>query len=372
MGQIACFRSPVEMDTLVQISKPVQTKGMFGFFKKTLNLYAGKLENDLHDLVERGILHHTTRLISNQPISTFDLHPIVRRFAYDQLTASDRTAVHTRLVNYFDAIPKPEKFDKLEDLTPVIELYHHMVRAGNLDEALKLFYDRLHDMLYYQFSTYQLIAELLRALFLDGEDKPPHLTNESAQAYTLTVLANAYSMSGQSHSAIPLFEKKNEMREKMGDKKNLASGLGNVADDQFKIGALSTAERNLRRSIDLCREIEDEFDEAVGHQELGRILSYRGAWQEAKQELDTGLKQFETQHAVQSEGIIWSYRALRFLLLARASPQSKIENLKSSIECAKRSLEFAEGGDPNIGGAVVPRDLVFSCWLFGSAYRMNN
>ncbi len=55
---------------------------------------------------------------------------------------------------------------------------------------------------------------------------------------------------------------------------------------QLHIGALSAAERNLRRQIDLCREIADEFDEAIGHQELGRVLSYRGKWQEAEQELD--------------------------------------------------------------------------------------
>ncbi len=109
----------------------------------------------------------------------FDLHPIVRRFAYDQLTASDRTAAHTRLVNYFDAVPKPEKVNTLEDLAPVIELYHHMVRAGNLDEAEKLLYERLvPNPLHYQFGAYQLRIELLRALFLDGEDKPPRLNRE--------------------------------------------------------------------------------------------------------------------------------------------------------------------------------------------------
>lgn len=36
-------------------------------------------------------------------------------------------------------------------------------------------------------------------------------------------------------------------------------GLENVAFDQTRTGALSTAERNLRRSIDLCHEIADEF-----------------------------------------------------------------------------------------------------------------
>lgn len=33
------------------------------------------------------------------------------------------------------------------------------------------------------------------------------------------------------------------------------------------IGALDAAERNLSHRIDLCREIADEFNEAVAHQE---------------------------------------------------------------------------------------------------------
>ncbi|MBL0346822.1 hypothetical protein [Candidatus Villigracilis affinis] len=98
-------------------------------------------------------------------------------------------------------------------------------------------------------------------------------------------------------------------------KKNLAIGLGNVAGQQLVIGALSAAERNLRRSIDLCREIADELVEAVGHQELGRVLSYRGAWQQAEQELDSNMKFLKKNH-VQMQGVTWSYRALRFLLMA--------------------------------------------------------
>lgn len=366
LGRIACFRAAMDYEALKALAED-------GKGESPTRPYM-EFDDDLKILESRGLLHW------DRKTNKYDLHPIVRRFAYDRLTATDRTGAHERLVNYFEAVPKPEKVEKLEDLAPVIELYHHTVRAGKLDEARDLFSDRLSpNPLYFQFGAYQLIAELLRALFLDGEDKPPRLKDESAQAWTLNELANAYSLSGQPRRAVPLFEMHNALREKAGDKKNLAIGLGNVAAyGQLPIGALSEAERNLLRRIDLCREIEDEFREAVGHRELGRVLFYRGAWQEAEQELDTGLKLFEKQHVVQSEGVVWSYRALRFFLLARDNPKypsgtmSKIKNLKSSIASAQRALELAEGGDPNIGGAVLPRDVVRSRWLLGAAYRANN
>jgi tetratricopeptide (TPR) repeat protein len=145
-----------------------------------------------------------------------------------------------------------------------------------------------------------------------------------------------------------------------------------VADDQLKIGALSEAERNLHRRIDLCREIEDEGREGIGHLELGRVLSYRGAWGEAEQELDLSFNYDTKQNDYQGLSVDWSYRALRFLLLGRQTAddrQSQIENRQSAIECAHRALELADEQAKDI---PVPRDYVRAHWLLGAAYLMNN
>lgn len=354
LGRLACFRSSVTYDTLAEITKD--------------DPLAAHLDETLDDLTTRGLVHSATIRLA----TTFDLHPIVRRYAYDRLTAPERTGVHAVLIVYFDAVPKPQKVEKLEDLAPVIELYHHTVRAGKLDEAVNLLSERLvPNPLYFQFGAYQLCIELIRALFLDGEDKLPRLKKESDQAWTLHSLATTYSMSGQPRRAVPLFLINADYDEKHGRKNHLAIGLGNVAHTaQLPIGALSEAERNLRRQIDLCREIEDEFKEAIGHQGLGRLLSYRGAWGEAEQELDKSLELAEKQSHVQMQGITWSYRSLRFLLLARDNPKSKIVNLKSSIESAHRALELAD--EDTKQRYPHPRDYVRAYWLLGAAYLMNN
>jgi tetratricopeptide (TPR) repeat protein len=326
------------------------------------------LDNELHDLVDRGLLFYDKRT------KKFDLHPIVRHYAYDRFTESGRKKTHMNLAFHFiDIMPVTNKNVKtLEDLAPVIELYHHMVRAGNLDEACDLLYERLvPNPLHYQFGAYQLMIELKRALFLDGEDKPPRLKREDAQAWTLNALATSYSLSGQPRRAVPLFEQAIKLSEAKGEKKNLAFGLGNVAHiAQIHIGALNASERNLHQMISLAKEIEDEFSQARGHQELGRVLSYRGVWHEAEQELDQSLEWAKKQSHVQMQGLIWSYRALRFLLLARAEPQSKIINLKSSIESAQHALELAD--ETTRTSHPVPRDYVRAHWLLGAAYCMNN
>ncbi len=351
LSTIACFRSSTKLDVLESITDNKET-----------------LENDLRDLMKRGLLQYDR----NNKI--FDLHPIVRRYAYDQLTVSDRTAAHTRLVNYFEAVPKPENVGKLEDLAPVIELYHHMVRMGNLDGARVLFRDRINKPTYYQFGAYQLRIELLCALFLDGEDKLPRLKEESAQAWTLNGLANTYSLSGQPRRAVPLFETHNDLQEKAGNKKNLAIGLGNVAYmAQISIGALSAAERNLLRVINLCNEIEDVFLESIGHLELGRILFYRGSWEEAKQELEKAQNGFDEHGQNSYISVVRGYRSLYFLLMARVDTKPEKQFLDTAVEYANNAIEkafvwqkLARRPNPN------PRDVVRAHWLLGSAYRANN
>lgn len=373
LGRIACFRSPVSYETLKALAgeeENAKTQGRKGAKKKKkitapsrLGDFALNLDADLRDLVARGLLHHDTGE------GRFDLHPIVRRYAYDRLAAPDRSAAHTRLRDYFAAVPKPDKVTRLEDLAQVIELYHHTVRAGQLDEAFTLFRDRLNNPLYYQLGAYQLIIDLLRALFPDGEDRPPRLKNESAQAWTLNTLASAYSFSGQPRRAVPLCELVNDIYENhTRNKGHLAIGLGNLALKQLPIGALRVAEANLRRSIALSLEINDEFREAIGHRELGRLLSCRGADAESETELATALKLFEKLNAVQGQGLICAYRALRELLRLRTTSQSAIRKSQSAIESARRALELAD--EDARTDSPVERDYVRAHWLLGASHRV--
>ncbi len=347
IGRIACFRGPVNYDLLKVLSESATV---------TLNA-------DLKELITVGLLHHDTT------DGRFDLHPIVRRFAYDRLAAPDRAAAHTRLRDYFAAVPATDKVTRLEELAPMVELYHHTVRAGQLDEAGTLFRDRLATPLYYQFGAYQLRIDLLRPLFPDGEDRPPRLKDEGDQAWTLNSLANSYSLSGQPRRAVPLFEGYIAISEKRGDKKNLAIGLGNVAYmAQLHIGTLRAAEANLRRSIVLCQEIKDEFWEAAGDQELGHLLAYRGADAESETELATALKMFERQNYVPGQGIAWAYRASRELLWQRNTAQSATSNPQSAIESARRALALAD--EYTRTDYPIERNYVQAHWLVGASRRV--
>ena len=371
LSQIACYRFSVRYDALKALAEANATTETQSHKEKEtekkssppcLRASVVDLDADLRDLVARGLLHHDTKE------GRFDLHPIVRRYAYDRLAARDRAAAHIGLRDYFAAAPKPEKVTCVDDLAPVIELYHHTVRAGQFDEACTLYRDRLTDALYYQLGAYQLCIELLRTLFIDGEDGPPRLKDEGDQGWTLNELANSYSLSGQPRSAVPLFEQYNKISEKLGDRRNLAIGLGNLAHLQTPIGALWAAETNLRRSVEICLSIKKEFDQAIGHKEMGLLLAYRGVYAESETELTNAVRLFENQDEVEWQGLIWACRAQRGLLLLRSVDKPAKHDPQDAIDAARRALELAD----ETARKLFPheRDYVQAHWLLGAAYRV--
>jgi tetratricopeptide (TPR) repeat protein len=368
LGRIACFRSPVGYEALKALAvaegdgdsaSPVADS-------PSGHLAVSALDADLRDLVSRGLLHHDTKE------GRFDLHPIVRRYAYDRLATPDRAAAHTRLRDYFAAVPKPDKVTRLEDLAPAIELYHHTVRAGQFDEARTLFRDRLHPAAYYQLGAYQLIIDLLRAVFPDGDDHPPRLKDETAQAWTLNALANSYGLSGQPRRAVPLWKQQTAIRQKQGDKgkRGIATGLQAAASVALlPIGNLRAAEANLRRSIALSREIKDEFKQAICRRELAWLLACRGVYPESETELTMATKMFEKQDRVQSQCVACAYHSMRKLLLLRSGSQLAIGNPQSGIPLARRTLELAQQREREIGRPNA-RDYILAHWLLGAAHRV--
>ena len=276
----------------------------------------------------------------------------MRRYAYDRL--ADKAGVHGRLREYFEARPAPERVETLADLAPTIELYWHTVGAGRLDAAFELLRGRLiPNPLYFRFGAYERVIDLLGALFPEGEEQTPRLTSESAQSWTLNGLANSYSVSGQPGRAVPVFEAAVPLDEKLGNKRDLAIGLGNLAYmAQVPLGRLKAAEGTMRRSIELCREIEDESSEATVHQELGNLLAYEGRFADAERELEVSTTRWKKMDDQQGVCLDEAYRSLLGLL--RGDPKAALATARES-----RRLADIESVEANI---------VRADWLLGWAH----
>ena len=77
LSKISCFHGSIEYDTIKKVFD---------------NPY---LDKSLIDLCKRGLLQYVGET------KRYDMHPIVRHYAYERLTPPERTAVHAHLRDYF-------------------------------------------------------------------------------------------------------------------------------------------------------------------------------------------------------------------------------------------------------------------------------
>lgn len=351
-------------------------------FESSRALFPDMEEKNLWNVMQE--LRGLGFLFYNEEEKHFDFHPIIRSFLYHNLT--DRGEAHHQAVLYFQAMPQKEKVITYEDLCPVIELYHHLVKAVKFDEAFDLFRDRIYNPAFFQLSAYHLIIELLRELFPGGEDKPPRLKTD--QDWVLNSLANTYCLSGQPGKTMTLFFQSIGITEKNDDKKNLTIDLGNAAKAaQFPIGQLSAAAVHLQKSIDICSEIKDEFWESVGHRELGRILAFQGKVKAVEEvdvpeekeenniyferELTQSTDYWEKTGNSQGLSLDYAYRSISALLQARlASGQEGGEKRGASfgrqaLELAVKTFNFVETTAKTMNPFT--RDFIQTYWLLGES-----
>jgi len=315
LSRIAAFRSPMAYDAVAVLNP----------YKKDHDF-----ENALQELIDRGLL------LFDRKDGRYDLHPIVRRHAYERL--SDRESVHARLRDYLASVPaEASEVKTIEDLAPVVELYHHTVGAGLYDEAYELYRDRLRDSLFYRFGAYQTRIELLCALFPDGEDRPPRLASERAQAWTLNELAICYSLSTQPRRALRLYEMAAKLDEAARDWPNFAMIVHNVAENQLRLGELAEASHNLERARDVFGAWGRDEEAAVNRREFAWLLAYAGSPAEALREVRRALKYFRVCRGQGHECVAHAHCAL-VLSLARR-PRSAQRHARRALALAHERYE---------------------------------
>ncbi len=332
LSRIAAFRSPVDYDAVKAVS----------------TVDEDRLNDALVELEARKLL------LLDRERHKFDLHPIVRGYAYDRLGKKDRAGVHAQLRDYFAAVPAKDagKVQSMDDLQPVIELYHHTVRSGRYDEARDLYSNRLGPgPLFYRLGAYQVIIDLLRAMFPDGEDKPPRLKSEADQAWVMNALATSYAMSGQPRKAITAYHLAVDIAQKIGNTSNVGIGLSGMAEvAQVPVGDLKAAEQNLLRSVEIARGLGGKFNEAVGHADLGQLLAYEGLYADAATELGSARARVGRIER-QFQGLCEAHRSLCCLLM---------EDTKQALKHAQKTRKLADIQRNE-------RDIIRAEWLLGWA-----
>ena len=348
LSRLAAFRSSMDYEA-VKLLSPFEDE------------YT--LKNALNELLERGLL------LFDPEGKKYDLHRIVRSYAYEHLT--DKEEVHTRLREYFAAIPQPISIQDLDDLVPLIELYFHTIGARKYDEAREILYNKIIEPLYYRFGALQISIKLLRALFPDGEDLPPRLGSPHHQSEALNSLAVCYSNSGQPRQAAQLLETSKLLEENNSGERNLAIVLGNLATSQLGLGELEQAFYNYGRKIKLSQKIDDKVIEAGGHLAMSSMMAILGDSKKSSQEIDMVDMPHKIPHNPDNNLLkylrpIYGTRALNILLLR----QQNVRQLNAALRAARKSYKYANILQNET--AMIDLEWLIGTILIYLAYRDNN
>ena len=293
LSEASAFRSTITYDAL----------SIFNDFGNDL-----KFEKALKDLVDWSLL------LFNKDNKHFDLHPIVRRYAYDRLI--DKKTTHVRLQEYFiSRFPLFEKLENLDDITPIIELYYHTVKAEQYEDAIKLYKSKLQEAIYFWFSAYQTTVELLLLLFPRGLDEVPCLQRENDQAYVLNELGQAYNKLGQTRLAAHAYNQAVKIAEKHCDKADLSLYKCDLADLLISMGKLKDAEKYLKYKM---RGSQLNFDQMNTARYYAYLLIFKGSFIESSFLFNEIIKRlYKKRDPEQALSVTFNDKSRLFILMKR-------------------------------------------------------
>ena len=152
-----------------------------------------RLISALRDLEQRGLLQW------DRDKNTYDLHPVVRGYAFDALEQPERVDICGRIADHFRSRPKDRYSETktLADVQQSMNIFRALVQANRLDQAVQFYMGDFANALSYSIEAYHEILALLKPLFPNGFAQPPAGLNKYVQSYLLNNAAVALIMLGR-------------------------------------------------------------------------------------------------------------------------------------------------------------------------------
>jgi tetratricopeptide (TPR) repeat protein len=193
----------------------------------------------LSDLEDRGLLQW------DRHRNTYDLHPVVRGYAFEQLEEHDRTQTYSAIGDHFAALP-PDNLDEATELSHVknsLEVLRAFIGAGRFQEAVEFYSGDLAQSLLFVIGGYNVIVELIGPMIgHDGRGSPilPHIAERS---YAMNDVAISLEELGRIAECLSLYRESIRIDAEHRQWSDLAIDLQNLADCDRKLNKLAASER---------------------------------------------------------------------------------------------------------------------------------
>jgi tetratricopeptide (TPR) repeat protein len=232
----------------------------------------------LDELEDRGLLRW------DRGANRYDLHPIVRAYSFEALDEAARASTYAAIRSHFEGLP-PEDLDTVQDVSDLrrtLEIYYALINAGRLDDAARLYVERLGTVLHYHIAAYHLVVQLLTPLFPDGTDRLPALSAPEWQSAIVNDMANAFYNLGRIAEALVL----EGLTIPLALERRAAPGLGvslrNYALSLLADDRLAATERAYLLARDLGDAADDLYGLAMSYLFLLGLYKDTGQWVEAE------------------------------------------------------------------------------------------
>ena len=225
----------------------------------------------LQDLERRSLLQRDRR--GNR----YDLHPVIRGYAFDALSETERRDICNRITDYLRSKPR-DRYDNaktLADLQQSIDIFRALVQANRLDDAASFYHGDFSDALAVSVGAHHEVLALLKPLFPDGFRNSRHGPTRSLDRdYLLNDAGLALDQLGRSGEAEEALAASLRIDIDEGNGLEARTGLSNLGVCYAKTSpARSIAAHEL--SLELASAVRDQGHIARAH--LFLMSAYAGA-----------------------------------------------------------------------------------------------
>ncbi len=233
----------------------------------------------LTELEERGLLRW------ERDKDTYDMHPVVRGTAFDELEGETKTTTFERIRGHFEAQPQEdvESAKTVADLTNTVAIYRALVGARKWDEAARFFDSRLSDRLVQNIAAYYTVIELLTPLFPDGTDTLPRLSEPGNQSSIVATLGSMFYYIGRNNEALALKGLALKIILDRDDTSNLIISLQSYAISLREDNQLALSQRARETALALAQATNNHNQISMSTLFLLGIYKDTGQWDKAEE-----------------------------------------------------------------------------------------
>jgi len=232
----------------------------------------------LRELERRGLLHWDRRK------NSYDLHPVVRGYAFDALQPPERMDICSRIAQHLQS-KAPDRYAEAKTLADVqqsIGIFRALIHANRLDEAAKFYKGDFAQALLVSLEANHEILKLLRPLFGDGfQNPPPGLARPDDQASLLNEAAVALDGLGLHSEAQQAYGSSLRIRIEQADGARACTTLSNLGLNLFDANRLRQAYTATELSLELAQAILDGEQTARSYMLLMYQCRVMGRFEEA-------------------------------------------------------------------------------------------